>query len=550
MNLQVALARGQQMHPQSTEHRLQGTALSPGLAIGRPCFLNQKTIADAAIAGNEQQRLTDALLWMARRLQILARTANNRLGGDEAEIFSAWRMMLDDESFRQQLFADITSAGMSAEQALRNRFRQFRTGLESADSDYLQQRCADITELEHGILNHLHGTGSCRCCKDMVECDIGHCRLGNDHILVGSTLAASLPIELDSHTVGCLVENGSRTSHAVILARALQLPVVGNIHHLPKTIPLDSLMVINGDSGEIILNPGRQTLQALRRIHVKRRPSISVHAPLPGFKVMANLDCAADVNQALAVKADGIGLYRSEIEILAERRMPSAAEQQTCYRGLLAAMGDLPVTIRLLDLGADKHADWIVKNCPADSRGRRGASLLLACPELLREQARALAVVARQRPVHVLYPMVTDREQFIALRSLFESCVADLKPALLRHGVMFEVPSACLQARQILDVADFGSIGTNDLIQFLFATGRGSHNGAGGQGYEHHAVLWQLIEQLSGAARLTGKPLSICGELAGNPECTQHIMAAGISTVSTGAINIAGVRKAASVSAS
>ena len=533
----------------SAEHRLSGTALSPGLAIGRPCFINQKTStgagSDAAATDGEQQRLDDALAWMARRLELLARTAAERLGAEEAEIFRAYRMMLEDEFFRQPLFEDVASRGMGAGQALRNRFRECRTGLETADSDYLLQRCADIADIEQGILDYLYGTDSSRFCKDTDACGIGHCRLGNDHILIGKTLTASLPIELDTHTVGFLVEKGSRTSHAVILARALRLPVVGNIHHLPEAVPLDTVVVVNGDAGEVILNPTQQTLSGLRRTLANRVPAIPVYNPLSDFRVMANIDRAADVNQALAAKADGIGLYRTEIEMLAERRMPCAAEQQARYRGLIEAMGERPVTVRLLDLGADKDADWLQKNRSAGPEGCRGARLLLACPELLREQARALARAASQRPINVLYPMVVDLDQFVSLRALFESCVADLKPALLRHGAMFEVPSACLQARQILEVADFGSIGTNDLIQYLFAADRTCQDGVDGQYFDYHAVLWRLIEELTRVANQAGKPLSICGELAGNPEFAQRIMETGITVVSTGAMHIAAVRQAA-----
>jgi len=538
-----------QMHPVPAERRLSGTALSPGLAIGRPCFVTRKTTAGASpgvtATAEEQRRLAAALAWMARRLEVLARTAAARLGAEAAEIFHAYRMMLEDECFRQQLFEDIAASGMDAGHALSNRFRECRTRLATADSDYLQQRCADLAEIERSILNHLNGIDSCRFCKDTLDCRIDHCHLGNDHILIGRTLTASLPVEVDTHTVGFLVERGSRTSHAVILAHALRLPVVGNIRHLPEAVPLDTVIVVNGDAGEVILNPTQQTLADLRRTLAGRVPAVAVHDPLPHFKVMANIDRAADVGQALAAKADGIGLYRTEIEVLAERRMPGIAEQQARYHGVLEAMGERPVTIRLLDLGADKHADWLQKNHPAIPEGGRGARLLLACPDLLCTQARALARAASRRPINVLYPMVVDLEQFVCLRSLFESCVADLRPALLRHGVMFEVPSACLQARQILEVADFGNIGTNDLIQYLFAGDRTCEDGKGKQCFEHHTVLWRLLKELSRVARRAGKPLSICGELAANPEAAQRIMAAGITRVSTGARHIAAVRRAA-----
>lgn len=516
--------------------------------MGRPCFLSHKastsTGPDAAAQGGEQRRLADALVWMARRLERLARTAHERLGGEAAQIFHAYRMMLEDKVFRNGLLEDIASRGMGARQALCRRFDACRTQLATAHSDYLRQRCADLADIEHALLDHMAGTDSCRSCKDTDQCGIGRCHLCNDHILIGASLTASLPIELDAHTVGIVVERGSQTSHAVILARALRLPVVGHIDELPEVVPRDAVVVVNGDTGEVILNPARQTLAELGAPPPRGTAAPAVHEPLPYFKVMANLDRAGDVHQALAARADGVGLYRTEIEILAERHMPCAAEQQARYQGLIEAMGERPVTIRLLDLGADKHADWLQENRSPAVAGCRGASLLLACPELLREQARALAQAARRRPVDILYPMVVDLDQFLCLRALFESCVADLGPVPLRHGVMLEVPSACLQAREILEVADFGSIGTNDLIQYLFASDRDRQDGTGAARLERHPVLWRLIGELSRAAGEAGRPLSICGELAGNPELAPRIMEAGLAAVSTGAAHIAPVREA------
>lgn len=536
------------MDPAPAELRLGGTPLSPGVAIGRPCFLSHRTGASTQAAvparDGEQRRLAAALAWMGQRLELLARTADERVGREAAKIFHAYRMMLEDETFRRGLFEDVASREMGARQALSHRLRECRAPLEDAHCDYLQQRGADLADIEHGLLAHMAGSDPCRFCRDTEQCGIGRCHLGNDHILIGASLSASLPIELDAHTVGVVVERGSQTAHAVILARALRLPVVGNIPHLTEVVPLDAVVVVDGDAGEVILNPSQQSLADLRAGSPPGRGPVPAHDPLPGFRVMANLDRAADVDQALAAKADGIGLYRTEIEMLAERRMPCAAAQQARYQGLIEAMGGRPVTIRLLDLGADKHAGWLRVNHSPAGAGCRGASLLLACPELLREQARALARAARRGPVDILYPMVIDRDQFLCLRALFESCVADLGPVPLRHGVMLEVPSACLQAPQILEVADFGSIGTNDLIQYLFASDRGCQDGTGGPRLERHAVLWRLIGELSRAAGEAGKPLSICGELAGNPESAPRIIDAGITAVSTGTVHIARVREA------
>jgi phosphoenolpyruvate-protein kinase (PTS system EI component) len=269
--------------------------------------------------------------------------------------------------------------------------------------------------------------------------------------------------------------------------------------------------------------------------------------PVPGLRVMANIERSAGVHEALAARAEGIGLYRTEMEVLADGRLAGETEQFARYREVVRTIASRPVCIRLLDFGADKSAACLhLPREEAGAAGLRGARLLLAHPELLRDQARALARASRHGPIHVLYPMIVDLDQFLALRALFDSFVADLRPPALLHGVLFEVPSACLQARQLLHAADFGCIGTNDLVQYLFAGDRGCGAITGNPSLEEASVLWRVIEDLSSAGREAGKPLAVCGELAGNPGFTSRILQAGITTVSTSPPCIAGVRLAAS----
>jgi phosphoenolpyruvate-protein kinase (PTS system EI component) len=379
----------------------------------------------------------------------------------------------------------------------------------------------------------------------MAYCQIGQCPLGNDHILVAPELTASLAIEMDSKTRGFLVERGGKHSHATILAQALNLPAVSGIHDLPHSIPLNARILIDGNSGEVFLNPSRETLN---RYHEALKPTVQplqLSDPIPELKVMANIDSAAGIHEALATAAEGIGLYRTEIEVLAEGHLLSEAEQTTRYTEVVKAMAGKPVYIRLLDIGADKTPTWL--NLPREDNpalGCRGARLLLSHPELLREQARALARAARHGPIHVVYPMSIDCHQFLALRTQFEAALDDLPASSLRHGVMLEVPSACLQVRELLAEADFGCIGTNDLVQYLFAVDR-TNEAIDSDDLLEHAVLWQLLEALAGAAQEARRPLSLCGELAGDTGFTQRVIAAGINTVSVSPRRIAKVRQAA-----
>jgi len=529
------------------EITLRGTPLSPGIALGKACFYWQAARhPDNAVGSTEDQtaRLQNALAWMGQRLETLTKKAEARLDQETTDIFRAHRLMLESESLRQQFFDAITLGGrISAERAIESQLTPYQAQLLATDDSYLRERAADLAELEQGLLGCLQGMEPLLRCKDSAACKPNQCLLGEAHILVAPELRLGLIIEVDQKTTkGFLVRQGGKNSHAALVARALNIPAVSNIENLNRLVALDASILIDGDSGEVTINPSAGTLRCYRqKIQSDSRP-LPVIDPVSELRVLATIDHFSGCRDAIAVQAEGIGLYRTEMEALLEGRLLDEAEQEVRYRATATAMGDKPVYIRLLDFGADKSAPWLA--LPREENpalGCRGARLLLARPELLRDQARALSRVARHHPIHVIYPTIIDREQYLELRRLFNALTADLTPGRLLHGVMFEVPSACLQVRQLLEVADFGCIGTNDLVQYLFAVDRahGDHDNL-----LDHPVLWSLLEALSKAAAAAGKPLSICGELAGNPNFTRRIIELGIKMVSTCPVRIGAVRRA------
>jgi phosphotransferase system enzyme I (PtsI) len=530
------------------EVRLQGVPLCPGVAFGIACFYVQEAPLDEETHRStpflEKHRLEECLLWMTRRIESLAVDADIKVGSQGREIFQVYRMLLQDVTLREQLFAAI-EGGKTACEAIRSHFETYKAQLQATDFEYLRQRCDDLDEIQHCMLNRLRKRALSLLCKyqtyQEAGCDPRQCKY--QHILVAKELTSCMAVEMSSYTAGFLVQRGGRNSHAAILVSAMQLPVVGGIQ--PATIPLDAKILVNGDSGEVVLNPAPETLarhrESITSGHGSRR--MITLSPVAGLKVLANIEKASGAQEALAAKAEGIGMYRTEMEALSKGRLLGELEQEACYREVLTVMAGKPVYIRLLDLGADKTPDWL--QMPKESNptlGCRGARLLLARPELLWDQARALARVSRHRQVGVVYPMIVDLDQFRRLRALFEAAVADLRPLPnLLHGVLFEVPSACLQARQLLAEADFGCIGTNDLIQYLFAADRTNESACDTP--PDHPTLWHVIEDLAAAARAVNKPISICGELAGNPAVTRRILKAGIRTVSTRPQRIAAVRR-------
>lgn len=537
------------MEPDSSTSReawLAGVPLAPGIAYGRACFFREPCASEAARPEtSEDERLHKALSWMAKRLEGLAIDAGVRLGEDAAEVFQAYRMILEDPDLQQSLFSLVQHQSLAATQAVAQAFKAYEKTLQKSEVEYLRERAGDLGEIKRGLLSYLGNTTPSLHCRESGCCQIGQCRLQNDHILVAPELTPALTLEIDHHTVGFLLEKGGHSSHAAILARALSIPTVSGVRDATQAIPLEAECLIDGTNGEVIINPSEQTLRSRRRFFRCGPQPLPVTEPVVGLTVMANIDRPQNVREALIAKAEGIGLTRTEMIAQASGRLLTEWEQASQYNDITEAMRGKPVYIRLWDLGCDKLLPGLEHIADIELvRCTRGARLLLGRPDLLRPQARALARASQRQPIHVVYPMVADIDQFRELRALFDAHTADVPVGTLRHGVMFEVPSACMQVRELLDESDFGCIGTNDLIQYLFAIDRIDEH----VNYEklfESSLLWNLIGDLASAAKERSKPLSICGELAGNPRFTTRIMEVGISILSTNPRRIADVRRAA-----
>ena len=532
------------------ETRLKGKPLSPGVGRGISCFVSEFVAVPPSVfpvenVENEILRLRQALEWLVELMTALASEAESQLGSELAGVFRAHRMILEDPVVGQQLFDAIRIERQRAETAVQVQMESYRRQLEVLDSEYLKERASDIAEIEQELLHRLGAQAPGLCCKYVACCQIGECQHGSDHILVAPELTPELALEASRHTKGFLVESAERTSHAVILARALNLPVVSGLEHLFDIVPIDADILVDGTGGDVFLNPSEETL---RRYRAQADSNTQTHPgvhPVPDFMVMASIMNSAGARDALVAKAEGIGLYRTEVEILAEGRLFTEMEELARYTQVLEAMARRPVYVRLLDLGGDKAARWL--ELPREGNpalGCRGARLLLSRPELFRAQARALTQAAQHRPIHVIYPMIVDIEQFRRLRGVFDEAATGLDPGYLHHGIMFEVPSACLQAEQLFEEADFGCIGTNDLVQYLFAIDR-TATAIDDDELFSKSALWRLIEEVVKAAQATRKPLSVCGELASIPRFVSRLIDAGVNIVSVNPRQINAVRQAA-----
>jgi phosphoenolpyruvate-protein phosphotransferase len=529
------------------ETRFHGLPISGGVAHALTCLFRQgprdEDVPDYAVSGegigHEKARLDRARAAVLMHLDTLRNVVAERVGPTEAEIFSAQAMILDDPTIGREM-AEAIEAGHNAEWAVLRTFDAFESRMRALKSDSLRQRAADLLELKRRLLAILCEIEPSLQCASEPEC-----ARGGPRVIITEELTPALTLEVGAEDIrGIVTARGGITSHAAILARAMGIPAVAGIPHIHDLVACGTEIVVNGDTGEVVVWPTKETVA--RHALALHLSSAAASEPVEGLRVMANIGLATDVREARAMKAEGIGLYRTELEFTAAGRLLDEREQAARYAAVLEAMDGKPVHFRLLDIGGDKPSplfDFPHEENP--SLGLRGARFLLARPDLLCPQARALARVSAGRTIHVMYPMVIDLEQFRRLRRLFDEATADVPRGRIHHGLMFEVPSACLEAREILQQADFASVGSNDLVQYLFAVDRNNERVADAYSADHPA-FWRLLEDLTRTAAEMGRPLSLCGEMAADPRYTARLLALGIRTVSVSARHIAKVRRAAS----
>ena len=531
--------------PAQRETRLQGVPLSDGVAVARVCLFNESRHSNLPlykVSGDgierEHARVDRAREIARTNLETVRDKVSQTIGLPEAGIFEAQIMILQDPQLIEKVESMITADGVNAETAVATILDEYETRLQAVDDEYIRERASDFGEVKRRLLDELRNM------RPSVQCSEAHCQRGRNRIIVADELTPQLTVDLDTgHTMGFVTESGGRHAHAAILARALGIPAVSGLPNIRNRVACGAEILVNGTTGEVILWPRERTVlecHAATTSDLIRRPQPV--DPVEGFCVMANISLATEAHDAMAMNAEGIGLYRTEIELIAGGKADSEDELFECYRSVLETMDGRSVAYRLFDIGSDKTLPNL--RLPSETNpalGLRGARLLIQRDDLLRTQARALARVAALAPIRVLYPMIVDRDQFLRLKELFLDATRDIPHGGIQHGIMLEVPSACLQARKLLAVADFASVGTNDLTQYLFAVDRDNPHVSADYN-PGHPILWDLLTQLAAEAEAAGKPLAVCGEVAGDPAYVPKLMAAGIRSVSVSARMISSVR--------
>src|SRR3954462_15304235 len=509
--------------------RLPGLRLVAGMAKGVAVFHEPRVIVEHTVADDieaERDRVYSAFRKMREQIDNMAREAEFGTTGEHQEILETYRMFAYDEGWSRRINEAIDS-GLTAEAAIERVQQRTRARMREIDDPLLQERMHDLEDLSNRLLRIVSG-------RLGTAAQTG---LTHDAVLVARNLGPAELLEYDRRRLkAVLLEEGSLTSHMVIVARAIGVPVIGRLHDIRHSVDEGETILVDGDSGSVIIRPNRQLLAGFEHrmgLSQRRRAEFAaVRARAArtrdGVKasVMVNAGLAEDAAALGMTGADGIGLFRTEFQFLISATLPGRERQQRLYTKVLQAAGSKPVVFRTVDIGGDKALPYLSDNSEEKAEnpamGWRALRLSLERSTLMRAQARALIEASGGKVLRVMFPMISEPWEYEQARALFEEQVdwarkAHRKlPTRIEFGAMLEVPSLAEMLDQLLPRLDFISIGTNDLTQFLFAADRSDPRLAQRYDWLSPAIL-RFLKRVIDAARAADVPVRVCGEMAGRP---------------------------------
>ncbi len=522
---------------------LNGISASPGIAIGR-AFVHSKEIppirrrrVSADQVEEEAERFLNTLHQTAEEIRRTRRLVSAEHGEDLAQIFDAQLAMVNDVEMKKTTLRCIREQHCSAERAFQETLEQMKQGFASIEDEFLRQRLSDLLDIEHQVLLRLNGN----------DIQALHTLRANT-IVVAHDLLPSESAQLGGRMVkGIALDVGGSTSHAAIIARSLGLPTVLGAGKCMESTESGDVVIVDGNAGRVHIRPTDEVLRDYRlrlRRQQRRERDLTARRGLPAVTkddhtviLLANVDVPGEVEIAVANGARGVGMFRTEYLFMGYQ-LPSEEEQVEAYSRIVKAMAPQPVTIRTMDLGGDKLAHVLNSFSEANPYlGWRGIRICLDTPDLFKTQLRAILRAGEHGEVRILLPMISSLDELRTARSLLhEACDELLEEGLAFQqncllGVMVEVPSVALMADDFAQEADFFSLGTNDLIQYTLAVDRGNSRVAPLYDAYHPAVL-RLIRQVTTSGRAHGIPVSVCGEIGGDPSATVLLLGLGVERLS------------------
>lgn len=519
--------------------KIEGIAASSGIAIGPVMHIQEATndfsrkVAPEE-APREKERFVKAQSLAVVQLDALQKHMATTVGEQEAEVFAAHKLMVEDPSLVEAVFADIETNYASAEAAVEVATEEIANMFAAIDDEYMRERAADVKDIGKRLLRILQGQ------TDEVK---------YEGILVASDLLPSDTASIDFASVsGFITALGGKTSHSSILARAAGLSAVVGVGNVIEKLVDGDMVIVDGHNGQVLVNPEESIIEQYRQQMEKERvravklaqvghlPSITVDGH--HIEIASNIGTPADMEKVVAAGADGVGLFRTEFLFLDKTTVPTEEEQVESYRAVLNAMPDKKIVIRTLDAGGDKQLPFIgglPESNPA--LGLRAIRLCMVYKDVFKTQLRALLRAGVDGKLHIMFPMIATLDELLAAKALLKEVADELAQEGIPHradvpvGIMIEVPSAAVIADVLAAEVDFFSIGTNDLVQYTMAADRMNEHVAWLSDYFQPPVI-RLIANVAKAAKEHGKWVGMCGEMAGDSLATPLLVGLGLTELS------------------
>jgi len=520
---------------------IQGISASGGIAIGKTflyqsqeVFAQKREITDPQ---NEIERFHTALAQATADLEKTYEKAVHEVGQESADIFMAQKMILQDPDLLEMSEQMISQQRVNADYAFSQSAESYAQTLLELPDEYMRSRAADVRDV------------ACRLVSLMNPGSSEAHELSEPVIILAKDLTPSDTIHFErSLILGFCTSSGGKTSHTAILARALGVPAVLGVENIPATIQTGQSVILDGDTGKLILTPDEVTLASYQTAQAKSQTaaqSAQAKAHLPAIThdgkkvlVVANIGNAADAQNALQHGAEGVGLLRTEFSFIEGNHIPSEEEMTAAYEKIFAAFQEGPILVRTLDIGGDKEVPHL--HLPVEANpflGNRGIRFCFERADLFLPQLKAILRAGAGKNLQIMFPMIATVQEVRQARKLLQECMLELDRsgtpynATPKVGIMIEVPAAALCADLLAKEVDFFSIGTNDLTQYTMAADRTNQSVAELCSVFQPAVL-RLIAQIIEKGHAAGIWVGMCGEMAGDPQAAALLLGMGLDEFS------------------